>query len=569
MAGFNYWNVLQGLSTFFYYFLILITIPLAFDVGGQDCGIAFTCTLSVFYFVLSTFRLLSKNTKFRFISSSLYHLQQIIIPSLLILHLSIYSPPTLTLKEFVEPPASNASLGQQVQSEVSHVWLLIIQSWACFVKNATPLFTTLEGFCTLLFIQTAGRFSSWLVKKSDSWMILHLLTSSCTITGSMYFLYRIYTFPVTISLVSAILIGVVLTLSAIIGLYGIISARGNTVESSLLFAYIVYCLYYTFTDFQSSITASSFLYFFSSSSRPDIPPLPPVIINGYTNLVSTVAALVPASFKTVFQFLQGAVSTVTPSVFVSLFYRLAVFFAATRIVPIVHNVSQSRRNSISVSEPAEPVIASPRKYEKSRDYALDEDDEDEDLITGEEEDDDDQITMVNDKPASASPSSASTLANGAGEQLVGSKTRAIQVLIYSYAPCILIAIYTHLLIQHLSLFHLASSVSATDGPFNTTSTVASTGTFASFNTTNTNIFGGNSSNSISINGSVYASYESLLSTLATAQQNWWVIVSIRDSWQFWCWVNMFSTLFLYTLELVYGKKTDIDNHHWDEIKALK
>ena len=262
-------------------------------------------------------------------------------------------------------------------------------------------------------------------------------------------------------------------------------------------------------------------------------------------------------------------STVTPSVFVSLFYRLAVFFAATRIVPIVHNVSQSRRNSISVSEPAEPVIASPRKYEKSRDYALDEDDEDEDLITGEEEEDDDQITMVNDKPASASPSSASTLANGAGEQLVGSKTRAIQVLIYSYAPCILIAIYTHLLIQHLSLFHLASSVSATDGPFNTTSTVASTGTFASFNTTNTNIFGGNSSNSISINGSVYASYESLLSTLATAQQNWWVVVSIRDSWQFWCWVNMFSTLFLYTLELVYGKKTDIDNHHWDEIKALK
>lgn len=566
MSGSCYWNVLQGLSAFFYYFLIIITIPLAFDVGGQECGIAFTCTLSVFYFVLSTFRLLSKNTKFRFVSSSLYHLQQIIIPSLLILHLSLYSPPTSTFKESTELLTST-SLGQQVQSEVSHAWLLIIQFWAWFIKNATPLFTTLEGFCTLLYIQTAGRYSSWLVKKSVSWMIAQLLISSCTITGSLYFLYRIYTFQVTISLVSAVLIAVVLTLSAVIGLYGIVSGRGNTLESSLLFAYIVYCLYYTFTDFQSSISATSLLYFFSSSSRPDIPPLPPIIINGYTNLVSTVASLVPASFKTVFQFLQGAVSTVTPSVFVSLSYRLAVFFAATRIVPVVHNVSQSRRNSTSVPQVTEPVVALPRKYEKSRDYALDEDDEDEDLITGEEEDDDDQVTIANDKSASAPLSSASTLADGADEQRASSKTRAIQLLIYSYAPCILIGIYTHLLIQHLSLFNLASSEFATDGLINTTSTMISPGTFASFNTTNINIFGG--TGSISINGSMHAFYEKLVLTLSAAQQNWWSIVSIRDSWQFWGWVNMFSTLFLYTVELVYGKKTDIDTHHWNEIKALK
>ena len=34
-----YWNTLQALSSFFYFSLIIITIPLAFDVGGEDCGI--------------------------------------------------------------------------------------------------------------------------------------------------------------------------------------------------------------------------------------------------------------------------------------------------------------------------------------------------------------------------------------------------------------------------------------------------------------------------------------------------------------------------------------------------
>lgn len=455
--------------------------------------------------MLSTLRILSKNTKFRFFSSSLYHLQQIIIPSLLILHLSVFSPPTSTYDSNELPPTHTITNSneqsiyaspiispvQPIQSEALQIWLAVIEPWRWFVKNATPLFTTLEGFCTLLVLQTAGRLSSWLVRtKSDSWMIVQLLASSCTISSSLYFLYRIYTFPVSISLVSASLIGVVLTIATFIALYGIVSGRGNTVESSLLFAYIVYCLYFTFTDFQSSITASSFLYFFSSSSRPDIPPLPPIIINGYTNLVSTVAALVPASFKTVFQFLQGAVSTVTPSVFVSLSYRLTVFFAATRIVPAVHDVSHSRRNSASSISPADVDFVK-TKFRKNDEDALDDDDREEeyeDLVDG---DDDDEVTIANDEtnnekyPLSASSlSSVSTLASSPLPP-PPSKTHTIQILILSYAPCILIAVYTHLLIQHLSLFKTFNSQSENDSA---RSTLASSYTSFTPNGVNSSYF---------------------------------------------------------------------------------
>lgn len=335
IMSFFTWRGFIALSSLLYMFLIIVTIPLAFDVGGEDCGIAFTGTLSLFYLILSTLRIMARNTKLKYLTSTLYHLQHIIIPSLLILHLSLFSTPTLTSKTNTFLPSLSVS-----RDPIFKLWLSLLGPWRWFVKNATPLFTTMEGFCTLLVIQTSGRLATWLVRKrSDSWIIPQLLFSSCAFSCSLYFLYQIYTFPVTISLVSATLIGAVLTVSAFLALYGIVSGRGNSVESSLLLSYIVYCLYFTFTDFQSSFSAETFLYFFSSSTRPDIPPLPPVIINGYTNLVSSIASLAPTAFKTVFQFLHGAVSTVTPSVFVSLSYRLSVFWAATRIIPAIHQVS--------------------------------------------------------------------------------------------------------------------------------------------------------------------------------------------------------------------------------------
>src|ERR1700759_3797433 len=45
--------------------------------------------------------------------------------------------------------------------------------WNSFLTNFTLMFQLVEGFCSLLVIQSAGQISRWLVnqKKSDSWMV--------------------------------------------------------------------------------------------------------------------------------------------------------------------------------------------------------------------------------------------------------------------------------------------------------------------------------------------------------------------------------------------------------------
>lgn len=460
-------RIVQGTFSVIYLTLLILTIPLAFDVGGEDCGIAFTSTLTIFYFVMSTIRIITRKTKFSIIGSLLYYLQHLITPSLLILHLSLFS--------------------NTKSNNVSSIWLNSIHPWKVMIKNATPVFACMEGFCTLLVIQATGHVMRWLNnKKSDSWMFVQIIFSGVIITGSLYFLYRIYTFPVVMDLASATLIGAVLTISLLLGFYGIVSGKGNVIESSLLFAYIVYCLYVTFTDFQTTITSNSILSFLfsTSSSSPtssttasflsfmspkaksplelisdnsrsissspqqqqaaaavaaaNIPPLPPIIVTSYTNFVSTIAELVPQGFVTVFDFFKGAFSTITPSVVVSLTFRLFVFYAATRIIPAVRDPNSFKR-----------------------------------------------------KPSNSS------------------KSQAGLFVVYAYAPCLIIAVYTNLLMQHFGILG-TSETGETWVPVS--------------------------------QGGLWQ----------------WVVQHFTNSqlsWQFWGWINMFFTLALYSVELIYGKES--------------
>lgn len=411
----------------------------------------------------------------------------------------------------------------------------------------------MEGFCTLLFIQTVGRLSLWLVRnKSDSWIIIQLLGSSCALSTSMYFLYRIYRLPIAISALNVALICLVLFGTTLVALYGIISRRGNTVESSLLFSYIVYCLYFTFTDFQSTISVSSILYYFTAPSSTDIPALPPLIINGYTSLVSKIAISVPAGFRTIFYFLKGTVSTVTPSVFVLLSYRLLVLLAATRIVLVVHKVSHSRRNSSATlcDVKINPVILSAEEnfrsdlgnymykdrfskvfYDedsKTPEYNHDYED-DEDFVEASYDDDYDDISdddtctnldinLLQQKLESIEPSAFEEIAffknndNLLEPHKPKSKYHTIQIVVMAYAPCLLIAVYTHLLVQHMKLFSV-------------------------YNHAEPEFFMLDSK-----------------TTIFTVFSNMWSHADPRDSWHFWGWINMFTTLTVYTLELVYGQK---------------
>lgn len=102
-----------------------------------------------------------------------------------------------------------------------------------------------------------------------------------------------------------------------------------------------------------------------------------------------------------------------------------------------------------------------------------------------------------------------------------SKYNNIRVILQAYAPCMLIAVFTHLLIQHMRLFesynHLAESIT----------------------------------DAAKMEAASTTSSSSLIGTIIF----WYYdMTNPRDSWQFWGWINMFSTLVLYSIELMVGGK---------------
>jgi hypothetical protein len=69
-------------------------------------------------------------------------------------------------------------------------------------------------------------------------------------------------------------------------------------------------------------------------SDPALPPLPPIIMASYTTLLHAMGSL-PSIAHTGFNLMVGAVLTITPSVIISLAYRVFVMYAAARIIPAI------------------------------------------------------------------------------------------------------------------------------------------------------------------------------------------------------------------------------------------
>lgn len=171
--------------------------------------------------------------------------------------------------------------------------------------------------------------------------MLTIIVSAAGVTSSsVYFLWRVLQFP-DISNLDSTLIGVAIACACFLCIYGITSGRGTAVESSLLFAYIVLCIYQIFTDYKPNDLEAAAL---AESQVPDFPPLPPIIMSSYTAIMQALQTL-PTTFAFSLNFVAAAVDAVTPSVLISLGYRLFVFYASTRIIPAI-NESGARGLSI-------------------------------------------------------------------------------------------------------------------------------------------------------------------------------------------------------------------------------
>lgn len=159
----------------------ILSVPLAFDVGGRACGLAFSLSLSSFYFAYSVLRLVTPDrSRYRHALLQLVvWTQWLVLPSLLIWSLNRFSVDDDGSSNWVERTfsgkrAEDASVREWIFGPDGLLETVTVGGWDKMLWWSTPVFQLCEGFCSLLVIQAAGQVTRWLVNKSgksDSWMV--------------------------------------------------------------------------------------------------------------------------------------------------------------------------------------------------------------------------------------------------------------------------------------------------------------------------------------------------------------------------------------------------------------
>ncbi|KAI1439210.1 ICE2-domain-containing protein [Xylaria sp. CBS 124048] len=335
------WWFFRIASSSVFLLTIVLSIPIAFDVGGRDTGLAYSLALFAFYFVYSAAKLVTpENSRLRWgLTKILQASQWVVIPTLLIWSLHNFAVDASST-DWVSKTIGG--LGRRNHTTWTDwffgngglVESVTIGGWDKILSYSSPIFQLAEGFCTLLVIQAAGQISRWLVNRgrSDTWILILLMFSASIIASALYFLWRVALFP-SVGNVDAALIGVTVTSAVFLCAIGINTGRGNPVESSFLFAYVVLCVYQIFTDYVQSAEAQAAA-LAQASNQPEFPPLPPIIMASYSTFLHLLGSL-PSAVYSSLSFLHAAFQTIAPSVMISLVYRIIVFYCATRIIPAV------------------------------------------------------------------------------------------------------------------------------------------------------------------------------------------------------------------------------------------
>jgi hypothetical protein len=175
------WWLFQAISSGLFLLSIVLCVPLAFDVGGRDTGLAYSLSLFLFYFFYSTSKLLTpERSRVRWAFTNLVRISQlVVIPGLLIWALSRFSIDAGST-DWVSRTVAHVTKSAKPTSW--HEWFfgqggvlenVTLGGWDKGLRYSSPLFQLLEGFCSLLVIQAAGQIARYLVNRgrSDTWVV--------------------------------------------------------------------------------------------------------------------------------------------------------------------------------------------------------------------------------------------------------------------------------------------------------------------------------------------------------------------------------------------------------------
>jgi hypothetical protein len=168
------------LSSTIFLLTIILSIPIAFDVGGRESGLAYSLSLFCFYFFYSCLKLATpEGSRIRWALVNLVALTQwVLLPGFLIWSLNRFAVDANNSGDWVARTfggkrAESASVKEWIFGAGGLADALTVGTWDKVLTYSTPLFQLAEGFCSLLVIQAAGQITRWLVNRgrSDTWMV--------------------------------------------------------------------------------------------------------------------------------------------------------------------------------------------------------------------------------------------------------------------------------------------------------------------------------------------------------------------------------------------------------------
>lgn len=167
----------QSLLSALFLLSIVLSIPIAFDVGGRDSGLAYSLALFFYYFIYSAVRAATaRSTRAGKAVATAFRVSQwVVIPSLLIWALGRFAVDAGSTnwveRTFEHLAAKKTTSWSEWTGNV--IETITLGGWDKTLRYSSPVFQLLEGFCTLLVIQASGQITRWLVNsgRSDTWMV--------------------------------------------------------------------------------------------------------------------------------------------------------------------------------------------------------------------------------------------------------------------------------------------------------------------------------------------------------------------------------------------------------------
>lgn len=228
--------------------------------------LALSVLIVLYYFIYSTLHLLTRNSPLRSLFSVLACFQPLVISALLLITLSLHSPQSTLLQS-------------------RHSLDLLAQIWKTTLLKSSPLFVVAEGIASLLTIQALSRYSSRSIARSsvsDLVQIAWLLFAAVVYVLSSYFLFHVYNSISDPTPTTATLLAISITSVVFLTLISFSIRKGNIVETSTFFAYVVYQIYNLLGAADGR--AGTGLYQFIQAKNGH-PPLPPVVLRSCVSSV--------------------------------------------------------------------------------------------------------------------------------------------------------------------------------------------------------------------------------------------------------------------------------------------